>query len=58
MHRTGAHVQMENPPWSKVLRHARLPFDSKGEARVETIEEGSRRKGRLDSPGGDKAVRR
>ena len=45
MHRMGAHIHVENPPWSKVLRHARLLCESKREPRVEPTVKGSRRKG-------------
>ena len=58
MHRMGAHIHKENPPWSKVLRHARLLCESKREQCIEPIEEGSRRKRRLDPPGGKKARKR
>ena len=60
MHRMGAHIHKDNPPWSKVLRHARLLCESKREQCIEPIEEGSRRKRRLDPAakrrGGEKAA--
>ena len=58
MYRMGAHVHMENPPWSKTPHHTRLRCESKREQRVEPIEMGSCGKRRIDPPRGGKAAKR
>ena len=54
----GTHIHQENLPWSKMLNHAKQRRESNTTQSVEHIETGNRGKGRLDPPGGEKAVRR
>ena len=58
MHRMGAHLHQENLPSSKMLNQAQQRRESKKTQSVEPIETGNRGKGRLDTPGGEKARRR
>ena len=52
---TSDHIHIEDPSWSKMLRHARLRCESKRAQSEEPIETGNRKKRRLDPSGGEKA---
>ena len=57
-HDMGVHIQKEDPPWGKMLNHAWSGNGSKRAQSVKPISKGNRRKGGLDTPGGEKTERK